>query len=134
MSPQGTPITRQIEVWLGDPRSAYVYFDPEFSQTFQTESTLQENGSTPQDPELLPLEFHHDTRHFARKSLPYPRLEIPQGLVGRSDAKGNSPATLHAWGVTHAITLDGTADSEFQHSARETLQRLKPVLDELKDR
>ena len=66
MSPQGTPITRQIEVWLGDPRSAYVYFDPEFSQTFQTKSTLQENGSTPQDPELLPLEFHHDTRHFAR--------------------------------------------------------------------
>jgi IS1 family transposase len=74
MSPQGTPITRQIEVWLGDPRSAYVYFDPEFSQTFQTKSTLQENGSTPQDPELLPLEFHNDTRHFARSM--YIHLEV----------------------------------------------------------
>ncbi|OBT79662.1 hypothetical protein VF21_01265 [Pseudogymnoascus sp. 05NY08] len=134
MSPQGTPIARPVEFWLGDPGSAYVMFAPEFSQAFQTDSTLQGDGSTPQDPELLPLEVHHDTRHFAHKSSPYPRLEIPQDLVGRSDAKGNSPATLHMWGVTHGITLDGTADSGFRHSARETFQRLKPVLDKLKDR
>ncbi|KFY73344.1 hypothetical protein V499_06560 [Pseudogymnoascus sp. VKM F-103] len=82
MSPQGTPITRQIKIWLGDLGSAYVMFDPEFSQAFQTDSTLQGGDSTTQDPELIPLEFHHDTRHFARKSSPYPRLEIPQDLLG----------------------------------------------------
>ncbi|KFZ10323.1 hypothetical protein V502_08196 [Pseudogymnoascus sp. VKM F-4520 (FW-2644)] len=134
MGPQGTPITRQIDVWLGGPGSAYVMFDPKFSQAFQEERTSQGDGFTPQDPELLPLEFHHDTQHFAHKSSPYPRLEIPQDLVGRSDAQGNSPATLHLWGVTHAITLDGTSDSGFQHSLRESFQELRPVLDELKDR
>ncbi|ELR09402.1 hypothetical protein VC83_03165 [Pseudogymnoascus destructans] len=66
MSPQGTPVARPVEVWLGDPGSAYVMFDPEFSQAFQTNKTLQGDGSTLQDPELLPLEFHHDTHHFAR--------------------------------------------------------------------
>lgn len=108
-------------------------FDPKFSQAFQEERTLQGDGSTPQDPELLPLEFHHDTQHFAHsmymhlwsflrglnscylESSPYPRLEIPQDLVGQLDAQGNSPATLHTWGVTHAITLDGTSDCRFGH-------------------
>ncbi|KFY88427.1 hypothetical protein V498_06794 [Pseudogymnoascus sp. VKM F-4517 (FW-2822)] len=135
INPQGSPIIRQIEVWLGDPGSAYVMFDPQFSEPFQVESTLQGGDrSIPQDLELLPLEFHHDTRHFAHKSSPYPRLEIPQDLVGRSGAQGKSPATLHIWGVTHAITLDGTADSGFQHCLRESYRELGPVLDELKDR
>jgi hypothetical protein len=74
MSPQGTPITRQIDVWLGDRGSAYVYFDPEFSQPFQADRALQCDGSTPQDPGLIPLEFHHDTRHFAHSM--YIRLVV----------------------------------------------------------
>ncbi|KFZ17884.1 hypothetical protein V501_01503 [Pseudogymnoascus sp. VKM F-4519 (FW-2642)] len=94
-------------------------FDPEISQAFQTDSTLQGDDSTTQDPELIPLEFNHDTRHFARKSLPYPRLEIPWDLVGRSNTKGNSPATLHTWSVTHGITLDGTADCGYIPAQRQ---------------
>ncbi|KAH6706340.1 hypothetical protein BKA61DRAFT_616283, partial [Leptodontidium sp. MPI-SDFR-AT-0119] len=35
-SPEGTPVTRDIEVWLGEPAQAYVMFDPEISKTFQT--------------------------------------------------------------------------------------------------
>ncbi|OBU00752.1 hypothetical protein VE01_01197 [Pseudogymnoascus verrucosus] len=88
MSPQGTPITRQIDVWLGDRGSAYVYFDPEFSQPFQADRALQGDESSSN-----------------------PRLEIPQDLVGRAGAtQGNSPATLHLWGMANAITLDRTAD------------------------
>ncbi|KAL5350190.1 hypothetical protein ACLOAV_005227 [Pseudogymnoascus australis] len=65
INPQGTPITRQIDIWLGDPGSAYVMFDPQFSQAFQAVKTLQGGDrSTPDDAELLPLEFHHESRHF----------------------------------------------------------------------
>lgn len=74
MGPQGTPITRQIDVWLGDPGSAYVMSDPKFSQAFQAERALQGDRSNPQDPEFLPLEFHHDTRHFAQSM--YMRLVV----------------------------------------------------------
>ncbi|OBT64368.1 hypothetical protein VE03_05794 [Pseudogymnoascus sp. 23342-1-I1] len=152
MSPQGTPVSRQIEVWLGDEDdegAAYVMFDPEFSQAFQAERTLQGDGSTPDDPDLLPLEFHHDTQHFVYKSSSYPRLEIPQNLAAvlLDNHSSISPATLHMWGVAHAtirdgttdwgvvhaITIDGTADSGFQHSVRETMQRLRPTLDKPKD-
>lgn len=132
ISPQGTPVTREIEVWLGDPGNAYVMFDPEISRAFQTGTILQGGSSLAQDQDLYPLNFHHDTRHFSHKSSPYPRLEIPQDLPQQSNAH-SSPATLHAYGVTHAITLDGTPDAEFQNSIRESIQRLQPVLDELKD-
>lgn len=48
------------------------------------------------------------------ESSPYPRLEINQELPAQSNAK-NSQATLHTWGVSHAITLDGTSDGRFEH-------------------
>ncbi|PVH74070.1 hypothetical protein DL98DRAFT_430190 [Cadophora sp. DSE1049] len=149
ISPQGTPVTRDIEVWLGGPAQAYVMFDPEISKAFQTSSVAHGRCSLTQDPELCPLNFHHDTQHFShgtciqtsnaselnefsQESSPYPRLEIPQDLPRQSDAN-TSPATLHGYGVTHAITLDGTPDAAFHHSMRETIQRLQPVLNQLKD-
>ncbi|KAH8589654.1 hypothetical protein B0O99DRAFT_692221 [Bisporella sp. PMI_857] len=132
LSPQGTPVTREIEVWLGDPGNAYVMFDPEVSRALQTGTILQGSCSLAQDPELYPQKFYHDTRHFSHESSLYPRLEIPQRLPQQSNAN-SSPATLHTYGVTHTITLDGTPDAEFQHNIRESIQRLQPVLDELKD-
>ncbi|RDL40378.1 Uncharacterized protein BP5553_00357 [Venustampulla echinocandica] len=132
ISPHGTRVAREIEIWLGDRGNAYVMFDPEISQAFQAGTILQGGCSLVQDQELLPLNFHHHTRHFSHHSCPYPRLEIPQDLPQQSNAY-SSPATLHAFGVTHAITLDGMPDAEFQHSMRESIQRLQPVLDELKD-
>ncbi|TVY54664.1 hypothetical protein LCER1_G003651 [Lachnellula cervina] len=129
ISPQGAPVTREIEVWLGDPGEAYIMFDPEISRAFQAGSMLQGGCSLAQDQELYPLNFYHDTRHFSHKSSPYPRLEIPQDLPQQSQAH-SSPATLHSYGFTHAITLD----AGFHHSMRESIQRLQPVLDELKDK
>ncbi|TVY12689.1 hypothetical protein LARI1_G009024 [Lachnellula arida] len=64
ISPQGTPVTRHVEVWLGDPGDAYVMFDPEISRAFQAGTTLR-GGSLAQDQELSPLNFYHDTRHFS---------------------------------------------------------------------
>ncbi|KAK0112353.1 hypothetical protein ONS96_014926 [Cadophora gregata f. sp. sojae] len=132
ITPQGTPITRDIEIWLGEPAEAYVMFDPEISKAFQTSAIANGGCSLTQDLELCPLNFHHDTRHFSHTSSPYPRLEIPQDLPRQSDGN-TSRATLHGYGVTHAITLDGTADETFHCSIRETLQRLGPVLNRLKN-
>ncbi|CZT09791.1 uncharacterized protein RAG0_14431 [Rhynchosporium agropyri] len=132
ISPHGTPVTRDIEVWLGEPAEAYVMFDPEISKAFQTSAIAQGGCSLTQDPELCPLNFHHDTRHFSHESSSYPRLEIPQDLPRQSQAN-TSLATLHGYGVTHAITLDGTSCAAFHHSMRETLQGLQPVLDQLKN-
>jgi hypothetical protein len=65
ISPQGTPATREIEVYLGDPGGAYVIFDIEIGQAFKRDSILQGGCSLGHDEELYPLKFHHDTRHFS---------------------------------------------------------------------
>ncbi len=117
-------------MWLGDPENTYVMFDSEISKAFQAENILQGGCSLGQDTEL---DFHHDTRHFSHsmfapgivtqmltkyylESSPYPRLEILQDLPQQLNAQ-SSPATLHAYGVTHAITLDGTPDGKLEHCA-----------------
>lgn len=45
----------------------------------------------------------------------YPRLEIPQDLP-RQSHDDISLATLHGYGITHAITLDGTPDGKLAYS------------------
>jgi len=131
ISPHATPVAREIEVWLGDLGNAYVMLGPEISQNFQTATMLQGGCSLAQDQELFPLTFHHGTRHFSHSmfapmivtpklniyyldSSPYPRFEIPQDLPQQSNAH-SSPATFHAYGVTHAIMLDGTPDGRPAH-------------------
>lgn len=133
ISSQGAPVTRDIEVWLGDPGSAYVMFDPEISRAFKTDETILQGGCSlaQVDQDLYPLNFYHDTRHFSHskkldgcnvaskmdliayysESSPYPRLEIPQDLPRQSNAN-SSLATLHTYGVTHAITLDEMPDGK----------------------
>lgn len=65
INPHGTPVTRPIEVWLGDQTNAYVMLDPEISQAFQAGIMLQDGCSLSQDQELFPLTFNHETRHFS---------------------------------------------------------------------
>lgn len=65
ISSQGTPVTREIELSLGDPGSTYVTFDPEISRAFKAGAILQGGGSLAQDQDLYPLKFYHDTRHFS---------------------------------------------------------------------
>ncbi|TAQ88250.1 hypothetical protein B7494_g3426 [Chlorociboria aeruginascens] len=100
-------------------------FDPEIGRALQKETVTQ-------DQELCPLNFYHDTRHFSYKFSSYPRLEIPHDLPRQLNAN-SSLATLHAYGVIHAITLNGTSDAGFHHSIRESIHRWQPVLDKLKD-
>ena len=65
ISSQGTPVTREIEVWLGDASNSYVMFDPEISRVFKKGTMLQSGCSLAQDQDLYPLIFYHDTRHFS---------------------------------------------------------------------
>jgi hypothetical protein len=65
LSSKGTPVTREIEVWLGDPGNSYIMFDPEISQGFKTGTILHGGCSLAQDQHLYPLKFYHDTRHFS---------------------------------------------------------------------
>jgi len=71
ISPEGTPVTREIEVWLGNPGNTYVMFDPEISRAFQKGTFLQGGCSLVQDQELYPLNFYHDTRHFSYSMYGY---------------------------------------------------------------
>ena len=60
---------------------------------------------------VTPIMFTLELNMYYSESSSYPRLEIPQDLPRQSNAN-TSVATLHAYGVTHAITLDGTPDGK----------------------
>lgn len=40
-------------------------FDPKISRAILSNRVLQNDSSLVQDSDLFPLDFHHDTRHFA---------------------------------------------------------------------
>jgi hypothetical protein len=69
ISPQGTPATREVEVYLGDPEEAFVLFDPEISKAFKRGTILQGGCSLAHDQDLYPLNFYHDTRHFSHSKF-----------------------------------------------------------------
>jgi hypothetical protein len=69
ISPGGTPATREVEVYLGDPEEAFVLFDPEISQAFKRRTILQGGRCLAHDQDLYPLNFYHDTRHFSHSKL-----------------------------------------------------------------
>lgn len=77
----GTPVTRPIEVWLGDQGNAYVMLDPEISQAFQTGIMLQDGCSLSQDQELFPLTFNHETRHFSHSRFAPMLVSLELNLV-----------------------------------------------------
>ncbi|MCJ1361122.1 hypothetical protein MMC16_000219, partial [Acarospora aff. strigata] len=63
--PQGSLVTRKVAVDLGDAHEAYAMLPTEIGHAFR--DGIFSNGalSPPRDPELCPLTFYHDTRHFA---------------------------------------------------------------------
>lgn len=129
----GSLLKRKFDITIGDPHEAWILLAKEEGFSLKSAIDEQIEPSSFADPEMVPLVFHHDSRHFAHHSLSYPRLIIGEGLP-RQNSTSTSPATLWAWGATHCITLDGTADHDFHESARESYERLKGVAELLKDR
>jgi hypothetical protein len=76
ISPQGTPTTREIELWVGDPGESYVIFRPEIGRTFATSIMMQDGCFVAADPDLYPLDFHHATRHFSHS-----RSAVLRGII-----------------------------------------------------
>ncbi|KAK1978687.1 hypothetical protein LZ30DRAFT_632689, partial [Colletotrichum cereale] len=75
--------------------------------------------------------FNHKSRHFARRTLLFPRVEISQDLL-RQTTGDISPATLWLSGNWHVITLDGTPDEAFERASRDSVNELEGTLEKLK--
>ncbi|KAI7909736.1 hypothetical protein M0657_011707 [Pyricularia oryzae] len=130
---KGLVVSREIEVTMEEPGDASVMLDK--SEGFSIKRAIDEQIglSLTADPEMVPLVFYHNSRHFAHQSMPYPRLTLNQDLP-RQTSTNESLATLWTWGVTHCITLNGTEDHKFIEMARESYERLKGAGELLKDK
>ncbi|KAF2785873.1 hypothetical protein K505DRAFT_330726 [Melanomma pulvis-pyrius CBS 109.77] len=134
LQPDGTVVTKEVSIRVGNPREAYVLIPTEVGNALQASSSLTNNLSAlPKRLDRVALSYFHDTQHFALDSLPgYPRLVIPQQLP-RQSAANTSRATLYLYGVMHTIALDGTADAEFAELASTVGPDIGEALDKLKD-
>ena len=129
LGPEGTLVTKEISIRVGDPGEAYVCVPTEVGYALQASSYLTKNSSAlPKRPDRLALSYFHDTQHFALGKVPpvsylviaanitifrlitrlpspsYPSSASPQSAADRN------PATLYLYGVMHTIALDGTSD------------------------
>ncbi|KAK2745991.1 hypothetical protein FQN55_005813 [Onygenales sp. PD_40] len=133
---RGYPVTQKVNVDLGHPNQAFTLLPKEIGFAFRAGIPSNSRSLTvnplAKDSDQCPLTFYHDSQYFAHESSPCPRLVIPQALPHQSDAN-MSPATLHTFGATHSITLDGTFDEYFTNHLRDSLRDLKGSLDQLKD-
>lgn len=127
LGPEGTLVSREVTIQVGDPGEAYVLIPTEVGDALRTGSCLANSSAPPKRPDRLTLSYFHDTQHFALSmfllsdvllllisqpldsSPGYPRLVIPQQLPPQSASK-TSPATLYLYGIMHTIALDGTPD------------------------
>lgn len=126
--PDGTLVTKEVSIQVGNPGEAYVLIPTEIGYALQAGSYPSNSSSTlPKRPDRFALSYFHDTQHFALGKRPpshfwlllisessdsspgCPRLVIPQQLPHQSTAN-TSPATLYLYGVMHTIALDGTPD------------------------
>ncbi|KAF1974044.1 hypothetical protein BU23DRAFT_579991 [Bimuria novae-zelandiae CBS 107.79] len=83
LGPEGTLVTKDVSIRIGDPGEAYVCIPTEVGYALQADS-----------------------------SPSCPRLVVPQELPRQSTAN-TSPATLYHYGLMYTIALDGTPDAEF---------------------
>lgn len=138
---QGLRVTRNVNVWMGDPHEAFVLIPTEIGDAMKA-SCQDQKILVPTDigdatrvsslGQICPLSFHHDSQHFSTSGLTYlatrssnkvspylesasyPRLEIPQNLPRQTNTN-TSPATLYLFGATHTVALDGTPDGKLYH-------------------
>ncbi|KAF2789620.1 hypothetical protein K505DRAFT_352449 [Melanomma pulvis-pyrius CBS 109.77] len=134
LGPDGTLVTKEVSIHVGDPGEAYILIPTEVGYALQAGSYLTNSSSAlPKRPDRFALSYFHDTQHFAVDSSPgCPRLVIPQQLPCQS-AANTSSATLYLYGVMHTIALDGTPDARFAEIASKILPEIGGALDKLKD-
>ncbi|KAF2864669.1 hypothetical protein BDV95DRAFT_508914 [Massariosphaeria phaeospora] len=134
LGPEGTFVTKEVSIRVGDPGEAYVVIPTEVGYALQAGSCLTTRSSAlPNRPDRFPLSYFHDTQHFALDtSSSCPRLVVPQPLP-RQSAANTSPATLYLYGVMHTIALNGTPDAEFAELASTIRPEIGEALDKLKD-
>lgn len=128
---KGIPISCNTGIMVGEPEESYVYVEPEVGNAIKFAIFHHLKSGASSHPKTLPLQFHHDSHHFAHKSVPLPRIDIFRNL-GQTN-RNISPATLWLSGNWHAITLDGTPDESFERMSRESASELKGALEKLKD-
>ncbi|KFG80034.1 hypothetical protein MANI_029224 [Metarhizium anisopliae] len=133
IDPKGAPVSYNTGIMIGEPEESYVYVEPEIGNAIQLAIVRQLGPNATSHFQTLPLQFHHDSHHFAHESVPLPRIDIFRNL-GRSNCDSTcSPATLWLSGNWHAITLDGTPDESFERMSRESASELRGALERLKD-
>ncbi|KAF9730013.1 hypothetical protein PMIN01_11946 [Paraphaeosphaeria minitans] len=134
VGPDGTLVTEEVSIRVGDPGEAYVLIPTEVGNALRAGSRLSNSSSAFLERlDRFKMSFFHDTQHFASESSPScPRLVISQQLPRQSNAN-ISPATLYLYGVMHTIALDGTPDAEFAELASTITPEIGEALDKLKD-
>lgn len=130
IDPRGMPISCDTGIMIGEPDENFIYIEPEVGKAIRSAIVHQLGSGALNHSETLPLQFNHNSKHFAYKSLPFPRIDIRQNL-GQPESKISS-ATLWLSGNWHAITLDGTPDEAFERASRESASELKGALERLK--
>lgn len=91
LTPEGSEIRREMEVFLGGPSNTYVALDPEISRAYRTAAGMEVEFTE------AGIGFHHPTRQFfpipcgdgieniGLNKFPYPRIEIPHDLPQQWD-------------------------------------------------
>ncbi|KAH8686623.1 hypothetical protein GQ44DRAFT_780937 [Phaeosphaeriaceae sp. PMI808] len=127
LGPEGTFVTKEVSIRVGDPGDAYICIPPEVGYALQASGCLTNSPSAlPKLLDRFALSYFHDTQHFALDLSPScPRLVITQQLPRQSTAN-TSPATLYLYGIMYTIALDGTPDAEFAEIGG-ALDRLKDM-------
>ncbi|KAF4473190.1 hypothetical protein FAGAP_13385 [Fusarium agapanthi] len=105
---RGMPVSCDTGIMIGEPDETFIYIEPEVGNAIRSTIVHQLGSGALNHPETLSLQFNHKSKHFAYRSLPFPRIDIGQNL-GQRESKISS-ATLWLSGNWHAITLDGTPD------------------------
>ncbi|KAH7262579.1 hypothetical protein BKA59DRAFT_540156 [Fusarium tricinctum] len=130
IDPRGMPLSCDTRIMIGEPDENFIYVEPEVGNAIRSAIVHQLGSSVLTNSGTFSLQFHHDSKHFAYRSSPFPRIDIPQGL-GQPEGRISS-VTLWLSGNWHAITLDGTPDETFERASRESARELKGALERLK--
>jgi hypothetical protein len=66
---QGSLVTREVNVWLGEPHQAFVLLPTDIGNAIKAGCAWQDGLSLEADPQICTLTFSHDTQHFAHGEL-----------------------------------------------------------------
>lgn len=71
LQPDGTLVTKEVSIRVGDPGEAFVLIPTEVGNALQAGSYLTNNLSAlPKRPDRFALSYFHDTQHFALGNRP----------------------------------------------------------------